>query len=136
MPDIETLITLEQAIRKALTDGDTNAANAALEELQMASQEFATAVQLNLPIVVMIVNNGMYGSIRMHQELNFPNRPSGTDLLNPDFAALARCYGAYGETIERHEDFPDAFARAFEAGRPAIIELQVNRMQLTPDRAL
>ncbi|MDB5619306.1 thiamine pyrophosphate-binding protein [Tardiphaga sp.] len=102
----------------------------------MASQEFATAVQQHLPIVIIIVNNAMYGSIRMHQELNFPHRPSGTDLLNPDFAALARCYGAFGEAIERHEDFPGAFARALEAGKPAIIELRVNRMQITPDRVL
>jgi acetolactate synthase-1/2/3 large subunit len=102
----------------------------------MASQEFATAIQQHLPIIIVIVNNAMYGSIRMHQELNFPNRPSGTDLFNPDFAALARCYGAFGEAIDRHEDFPDAFARALEAGKPAIIELRVNRMQITPDRVL
>ena len=102
----------------------------------MASQEFATAVQQHLPIIIIIVNNTMYGSIRMHQELNFPNRPSGTDLFNPDFAALARSYGAHGETVNRHDDFPDAFARATNSGKPAIIELQVNRMQITPDRTL
>ncbi|WP_371423489.1 thiamine pyrophosphate-binding protein [Tardiphaga sp.] len=102
----------------------------------MASQEFATAVQQQLPIIVIIVNNAMYGSIRMHQELNFPNRPGGTDLLNPDFAALAQSYGAHGEAIEAHDDFPAAFARAVAAERPAIIELRVNRNQLTPDRSL
>jgi len=102
----------------------------------MASQDFATAVQQRLPIVVIVVNNTMYGSIRMHQELNFPNRPSGTDLLNPDFAALARSYGAHGEAIDSHEKFPDAFVRAREAGKPAIIELRVNRLQITPDRVL
>jgi acetolactate synthase-1/2/3 large subunit len=102
----------------------------------MASQEFATAVQQQLPIVILIVNNAMYGSIRMHQELSFPNRPSGTDLLNPDFAALARCYGAAGEAIDHPDDFPDAFARALAERKPTIIELRVNRMQLTPDRAL
>ncbi|MES2028207.1 MAG: thiamine pyrophosphate-binding protein [Pseudomonadota bacterium] len=102
----------------------------------MASQEFATAVQQQLPIIVIIVNNAMYGSIRMHQELNFPNRPSGTDLLNPDFAVLAQSYGAHGEAIEAHDDFPAAFARAVAAERPAIIELRVNRNQLTPDRSL
>jgi acetolactate synthase-1/2/3 large subunit len=102
----------------------------------MASQEFATAVQQRLPIVVIIVNNAMYGSIRMHQELHFPNRPSGTDLLNPDFAALARSYGAYGEAIETHQEFPAAFARAVEAKGPSIIELRVNRNQLTPDRRI
>jgi acetolactate synthase I/II/III large subunit len=102
----------------------------------MASQEFATAVQHELPIVIIIVNNGMYGSIRMHQEINFPNRPSGTDLFNPDFAALARSYGAYGEAIDHHDKFPEALARAMKADRPVIIELRVNRNQLTPDRSL
>lgn len=102
----------------------------------MASQEFATAVQQRLPIIVIIVNNAMYGSIRMHQELHFPNRPSGTDLLNPDFAALARSYGAHGEALETHQEFPAAFARAVEAKGPSIIELRVNRNQLTPDRRI
>jgi acetolactate synthase-1/2/3 large subunit len=102
----------------------------------MASQDFATAVQHQLPIITIIVNNGMYGSIRMHQEINFPNRPSGTDLCNPDFAALAQCYGAHGEAIERHEEFPGALERAVRANRPAIIELRVNSKQLTPDRSL
>ncbi len=102
----------------------------------MASQEFATAVQQRLPIVVIIVNNAMYGSIRMHQENQFPARPSGTDLLNPDFAALARAYGAHGESIDHHDDFPAAFARAAAADGPAIIELRVARTQLTPDRRI
>jgi acetolactate synthase-1/2/3 large subunit len=102
----------------------------------MASQEFATAVQNELPIIIIVVNNAMYGSIRMHQEISFPNRPSGTDLLNPDFAALAKCYGAYGETIDHHDAFPAAFARATKARGPALIELRVNRNQLTPDRSL
>jgi acetolactate synthase-1/2/3 large subunit len=102
----------------------------------MASQDFATLVQQQLPVIVIIVNNAMYGSIRMHQELHFPNRPSGTDLLNPDFAALARSYGVHGEAIEAHQDFPAAFARAVSAKGPAIIELRVNRNQLTPDRRM
>jgi acetolactate synthase-1/2/3 large subunit len=102
----------------------------------MASQEFATAVQHQLPIVIIIVNNAMYGSIRMHQEINFPGRPSGTELFNPDFAVLAQCYGAHGEAIERHEEFPGALERAVRANRPAIIELRVNSKQLTPDRSL
>lgn len=102
----------------------------------MASPEFATAVQRNLPIVVIIVNNSMYGSIRMHQEIHFPGRPSGTMLLNADFALLAQSYGAHGEAIERDEDFPAAFERAVKANRPAIIELRVNSNQLTPDRVL
>lgn len=102
----------------------------------MASPEFATAVQRNLPIVVIIVNNSMYGSIRMHQEIHFPGRPSGTMLLNADFALLAQSYGAHGEAIESHEDFPAAFERAVQANKPAIIELRVSSNQLTPDRVL
>ncbi len=102
----------------------------------MASQEFATAVQHRLPIIVVIVNNAMYGSIRMHQELNFPGRPSGTDLLNPDFASLAKSYGAHGERIDQHDQFPHAFERAVFARMPAVIELRVDGKQLTPDRKL
>lgn len=102
----------------------------------MASQEFSTAVQNDLPIVVIVVNNSMYGSIRMHQELNFPGRPSGTELLNPDFAALAKSYGVHGEVIDHHDDFPAAFERAVATKRAAIIELRVNQNQLTPDRSL
>ena len=78
----------------------------------------------------------MYGSIRMHQEINFPKRRSGTDLFNPDFTALARSYGANGEAVDHHEKFPEALARAMKADRPSIIELRVNRNQLTPDRSL
>jgi thiamine pyrophosphate-dependent acetolactate synthase large subunit-like protein len=77
-----------------------------------------------------------YGSIRMHQEIHFPGRPSGTMLLNADFALLAQSYGAHGEATKRHEDFPAAFERAVKANKPAIIELRVNRNQLTPDRVL
>ena len=74
----------------------------------MTGQELATAVQYELPIVVLVVDNGMYGTIRMHQERNFPGRVVGTDLVNPDFAALAQAFGAHGENVERTEDFPDA----------------------------
>ncbi|OJU50875.1 MAG: thiamine pyrophosphate-binding protein, partial [Mesorhizobium sp. 61-13] len=66
----------------------------------MNGQEFATAVQYNLPIIVIVVNNGIYGTIRMHQEREYPGRVSGTGLVNPDFAALARAYGGHGETVE------------------------------------
>lgn len=102
----------------------------------MASQDFATAVQHQLPIIVVIVNDAMYGSIRMHQKLNYPGRPSGTDLLNPDFAALARTYGAHGESINQHDQFPGAFERAMLAEMPAVIEIRVDGKQLTPDRKL
>lgn len=102
----------------------------------MASQEFATALREQLPIIVVVVDNATYGSIRMHQENQFPGRPSGTALTNPDFAALARSYGAHGEAIERHDEFPSALERAIAAGRPALIELLVDPRQLTPDRTI
>ena len=78
----------------------------------MTGQELATAVQYDAAIVVLVVNNGMYGTIRMHQERHYPGRVSGTDLVNPDFAALARAFGAHGAVVERTEDFAAAFDAA------------------------
>src|SRR6201999_922962 len=89
-------------------------------------QEFATAVQYGLPIIVIVVNNGIYGTIRMHQEREYPGRVSATDLRTPAFAALARAYGGHGETVERTEDFADAFDRARAAGKPALIEIRLD----------
>jgi acetolactate synthase-1/2/3 large subunit len=83
----------------------------------MSSQEMATAAQYGLNVIFIVVNNGMYGSIRMHQERHYPGRVHGTDLANPDFVALAKAYGAAAELVERTEDFAGAFARALEAGR-------------------
>jgi acetolactate synthase-1/2/3 large subunit len=98
----------------------------------MTGQELATAVQHELAIVILLVNNGMFGTIRMHQERAFPGRVVGTDLVNPDFAALARAYGAHGEAVERTADFPDAFERALGAGRPSLLELRVDPEGITP----
>ncbi|TIM60884.1 MAG: thiamine pyrophosphate-binding protein, partial [Mesorhizobium sp.] len=70
----------------------------------MNGQEFATAVQYDLPIIVVVVNNGIYGTIRMHQEREYPGRVVATDLKNPDFAALARAYGGHGEIVEKTAD--------------------------------
>lgn len=98
----------------------------------MNGQELATAVQYGLNVIVIVVNNGMYGSIRMHQERHYPGHVWGTALGNPDFAALARSYGAHGETVTRTDDFPAALARARDAGRPALIELQVSPEALSP----
>ncbi len=92
----------------------------------MNGQELATAVQYGASLVVIVVNNGMYGTIRMHQERHFPGRVFATDLVNPDFVALAQAYGAYGELVERTEDFAAAFGRAESAGRPALLELRVD----------
>lgn len=98
----------------------------------MNGQEMATAMQYQLPIVTIVVNNGMYGTIRMHQEREYPGRISGTELQNPDFAALARSYGANGEVIEQTEDFPSAFERAINADKPSLIELKVDPEAITP----
>jgi acetolactate synthase-1/2/3 large subunit len=91
----------------------------------MAAQELATAMRYRLAVVVVLVNNGSYGSIRMHQEREYPGRPVATDLENPDFVALARSYGAYGEQVERTEDFPAAYQRAASCGGPALLELKI-----------
>src|SRR6266705_991229 len=88
----------------------------------MNGQELATAVQYGLPVIFVVVNNGMYGTIRMHQERDYPARVYGTLLKNPDFAALARAYGAHGETVEETRQFAPAFERAASAGKPALIE--------------
>ena len=98
----------------------------------MSSPELATAVQYDLPIVVLLVNNGMYATIRMHQERQFPGRVIGTDLENPDFPALARAYGAHGERVERTEDFEAAFERALASGKPAVLELPVDPERISP----
>ncbi|MFQ5773976.1 MAG: thiamine pyrophosphate-binding protein [Kiloniellaceae bacterium] len=102
----------------------------------MTGQELATAVQYDLGIVVLLVNNGMYGTIRMHQERAYPGRVLGTVLVNPDFAALARAYGAHGETVERTEDFAPAFERARAAGGPALLDLRIDPEAITPRASL
>jgi acetolactate synthase-1/2/3 large subunit len=102
----------------------------------MNGQEFATAVQYGLPIIVIVVNNGIYGTIRMHQEREFPGRVIATDLQNPDFAALARAYGGHGETVERTADFAAAFERARASGKPAIVEVRLDPEAITPTKSL
>jgi acetolactate synthase-1/2/3 large subunit len=98
----------------------------------MHGQELATAVQYGLPIVVIVVNNGKLGTIRMHQENHYPGRISATELANPDFAALARAYGAHGEVVEDTADFAAAFERARGCGKPALIELRLDPEAITP----
>jgi len=104
--------------------------------LMMVVGELATAVQEGAAIVVIVANNGMYGTIRMHQERHHPGRVIGTDLHNPDFAALARAYGAHGEVVERTADFAAAFERARAAGGPAVIELRIDPEALTIRQSL
>jgi acetolactate synthase-1/2/3 large subunit len=102
----------------------------------MTGQELATAVQEELAVVVLVVNNAMYGTIRMHQERHYPGRVVGTDLRNPDFVAYARAFGAHGALVERSEEFPAALDEALECGRPAVIELRVDPQAITPRQTL
>jgi acetolactate synthase-1/2/3 large subunit len=98
----------------------------------MSSPELATAVQYGLPIVILVVNNGMYATIRMHQERTYPRRVIGTDLENPDFPELARAYAAYGERVGRTDDFEAAFERALASGKPSVLELPVDPERISP----
>jgi acetolactate synthase-1/2/3 large subunit len=102
----------------------------------MNGQEIATAAQYGLNVVFIVVNNGMYGTIRMHQEREYPGRVSGTRLINPDFAAYARAFGCHGEVVERTADFAPAFERARAARGPALIELRVDPEAITPATSL
>ncbi len=103
---------------------------------QMNGQEIGTAVQYGANAVFIVVNNGIYGTIRMHQERRYPGRVIGTAIRNPDFAMLARAYGAHGELVTRHEDFPAAFERALAAGTPALLELRLDPEAISPGRTL
>jgi acetolactate synthase-1/2/3 large subunit len=102
----------------------------------MTGQELATAMHHGLDPVLLVVNNGMYGTIRMHQEREYPGRVSGTDLTNPDFAAYARAFGAHAEVVTRTAEFRDAFVRALGAGRAAVLELRVDPEAITTRTSL
>jgi acetolactate synthase-1/2/3 large subunit len=101
-------------------------------DFMMASSELATAVQYELPVIVLVVDNGMYGTIRMHQERLFPGRVSGTDLVSPDFAAFATSFGCHGESVERTKDVEAAFERAVASGLPAVVCLHVDPEGISP----
>jgi acetolactate synthase-1/2/3 large subunit len=103
---------------------------------QLTSQEFATAVQYGAAIVLVVVDNSSYGTIRMHQERDFPDRVIATDLINPDFAALARAHGGHGERVEATEEFAPAFERALASGKPSILHLVVDPEASTVSRTL
>jgi acetolactate synthase-1/2/3 large subunit len=98
----------------------------------MNGQEFATAVQYELPIVVIVCDNGIYGTIRMHQEREYPGRVFATTLRNPDFAAYARAFGGFGITVEKTQDFAAAFRAASAAGKPAIVHVKIDPEAITP----
>lgn len=102
----------------------------------MHGQEFITAVRYGLPIITVLVNNGTYGTIRMHQEREYPGRVSATDLVNPDFVAFAKAYGGHGEIVEKTDDFGPAYERARASGKPAIIEIKLDPEAITPARTL
>jgi len=109
-------------------------------EFMMTGQELATAVQYNAGVIFLVFNNGMFGTIRMHQERTYPGRVSGTQLHNPDFAALAQAYGGQGEVVETTDAFGPALARAVEFTRtrklPALIELRYDGNLITPGATL
>jgi acetolactate synthase-1/2/3 large subunit len=102
----------------------------------MHGQEFATAVQYGLPVVIVLVDNGMYGTIRMHQEREYPRRVVATELSNPDFCAYAKAFGGHGETVTSTAEFLPAWQRAVASGKPAIIHCITDREALTPARSL
>ena len=102
----------------------------------MTGQELATCAQYGLGVITIVANNGMYGTIRAHQERQYPERVSGTMLKNPDFAAYARAFGGHGETVERTAEFKPAFERALASNKPAIIEVKIDPEALTPRQTL
>ena len=97
----------------------------------MTGQEIATAFHHGVAPIVLVFNNQMYGTIRMHQERTYPYRVSGTALTNPDFAKYIEAFGGHGEVVSETAEFAPAFRRAVESGRPAVIELRVNPEQIT-----
>ena len=99
---------------------------------QMTGTEFGAAAQFGANIITLVIDNGIYGTIRMHQEKNYPHRISATDLSNPDFAALARAYGGHGETVEKTEEFAPAFERARASGKPSLIHIKVDPEAISP----
>ena len=101
-------------------------------DFMMNGQELATAMQYQANIIIVVINNGIYATIRMHQEREYPHRVIGTDMVNPDFVALAGAYGAHGELVVGTEDFEAAFKRCRAAGRPALIEVRLDPDILTP----
>jgi acetolactate synthase-1/2/3 large subunit len=102
----------------------------------MSAQEYATAAQYDLPFITVIADNGLYGTIRMHQERAYPGRISATVLKNPDFVAFARAFGGFGALVEKTADFPDAFRAAEKSGKPAVIQLRIDPDAITPANTL
>jgi acetolactate synthase I/II/III large subunit len=97
----------------------------------MTGQEIATAFHHGVAPIVLVFNNQMYGTIRMHQEKTYPWRVSGTSLTNPDFSKYIEAFGGHGEVVTTTGEFSPAFQRAVESGKPALIELRTNPEQIT-----
>lgn len=102
----------------------------------MTGQDFATAVQYELPIIIVLYDNSLYGTIRMHQEREYPGRVIATHLRNPDFADYAKAFGGFGVRVEKTADFPAAFEAARKSGKPSIVHLKVDPEALTPGMSL
>jgi acetolactate synthase-1/2/3 large subunit len=105
-------------------------------DFQMNCQELASAAQAGARPIVLILNNGIYGTIRAHQEREYPTRVSGTSMVSPDFAALAKAYGFHGERVEQTEDFAAAFARAMASKTGAVLDLNISPEAITPRKTL
>jgi acetolactate synthase-1/2/3 large subunit len=101
-------------------------------DFMMNGQELATAARQGARLLVLLIDNGSYGTIRMHQERRYPARVSATDLTNPDFAALARAYGGWAETVETTEDFAPALGRALEQTGVALLHLKTDIERISP----
>ncbi len=121
---------------KLLHPGRTVVCIAGDGDFLMTGQDFATAVQYNLPVVVVIADNGLYGTIRMHQERDYPGRVVATALKNPDFVAYAMAFGGYGALVEKTADFSSAFAAAVGSGKPSIVHLKIDPEAITPTMTL
>ncbi|WP_408010349.1 thiamine pyrophosphate-dependent enzyme [Pseudalkalibacillus sp. A8] len=102
----------------------------------MTMQELETAIRYNIPVIAVVANNNMYGTIRMHQEIQFPNRVIGTDLTNPDFAEMAKVMGCHGERVESNDDFTAALKRALKSGKPSVIEVRTDPQQISVRRTI
>jgi acetolactate synthase-1/2/3 large subunit len=102
----------------------------------MNGQELATAAQYKLPIIAVVLDNSTFGTIRMHQEREYPGRVSGTELVNPDFAAMARSFGGFGATVEKTADFAPAFLAAQASGLPSVIHVKFDAEGITPTATL
>jgi acetolactate synthase-1/2/3 large subunit len=124
---------LPAAVAAALLHPDRFAFNLAGDgDFLMTGQELATATGYGAKnLISVVVDNGTYGTIRMHQEREYPERVYGTDFTNPDFAALARAYGAHGETVTETAQFAAALERSVAAGKPALIEVVIDPNAIT-----